>query len=384
MITNSRICGTGNIQSKLRLAKSLSRTLGCLLLASVFLQPLAQAASYYIDNSSAACSDAGAHSQSQPWCDFNTFNATTFQPGDTIYLKAGDTWNQAVVLNGSGSKSGGFITLTSYGTGKKPKLAYGSSTPTDVVYGTNLSYWKIQGLEIEDTSTVPFDPSNESPTTSAILIYYNGTGPYSNITISNNLIHGVGTNHNNFLLYIFADYASRSTPVAQNISITDNTIYDAGVCLVCLNGSINGQNMTYLTGGYSNLTFSGNTAYDSGLQGVQLAATINGNVSDNLVHDTGLYVGSGESCGPVALWSLGGSHTTFENNEVYNSFDGSTGYDASGIDVDWDNSYVTVQSNYLHDNEGGGSRCFPAITPLCFTTASTTIQGRRTCRLKSP
>ncbi len=350
-MVSTNIRGFGKIQLKQTRWRC---TLAYSLLTVTLLSTPAHAASYYINNSSPTCSDSGPHTESQPWCDFNTFNATIFQPGDTIFLKAGDVWSQSIVLKGSGSKVGGYITLTSYGSGGKPKLSYGSNTPTNVVYGMNISYWKISGLEIEDASTVPFDPTNELPTTSAILIYYDGDGSYSNITISNNLIHGMGTNYNNFLLYIFASYVSRSSPVTQNISITGNTIYNAGKCLVCVNGEVDGKNMTYLTGGYSNLIFSGNTAYDSGLQGVEVTAAINGQISDNLVHDTGLYTGTGESWGPVALWSLGSSHTTLETNEVYNSFDGSTGYDASGIDVDWDNSYVTARSNYLHDNQGAG------------------------------
>jgi parallel beta-helix repeat protein len=323
-------------------------------LVAMLLSGLAHSTAYYIDNSSASCNDGGAHSKSQPWCDFTTFNTTTFQPGDAIYLKAGDSWNQAVTLNGSGSASGA-IKLTSYGTGPKPKISYGNGSPgTDVILGTNISYWAISGLEIEDTSTVPFDPTNQTPTSSAILIYYDGTGPYSNLTISGNQIHGTGTDQNNFLLYILASYSTRSTTVATRITINDNTIYDGGVCLVCVNGVVNGKNMTYLNGGYLNLSFTGNTVYNSALQGVQITAVTNGTIQDNLVHDTGQYVGSGETWGPVALWTLGCSHTTLQDNEVYNSSDGSTANDAAGIDVDWDNSYVTVQSNYLHDNQGPG------------------------------
>lgn len=346
--------GTDAVDAAYTIQTKYRRWLTSWLLLAACLQPLAQASKYYIDNSSSECSDTGAHTEAQPWCDFNTFNGTTFQPGDTIYLKSGDVWNQSITLNGSGSKAGGYITLTKYGAGKHPKLSYGAATPTVVIYGANISYWKITELEIEDSSSVPFDPTNTLPTTSAILIYYNGTGSYSNITIANNLIHGDGTNYNNILLNIAADYATRSSPVAENISITGNAIYDAGKCLVYMSGQTNGAHMTYKTGGYSKVTFSGNTAYNSGLQGVVLNAMIDGTVADNLVHDTGLYTGSGETWGPVALWGAGGSHSTFENNEVYRSFDGATGYDASGIDVDWDNSYITVQSNYLHDNQGAG------------------------------
>jgi hypothetical protein len=355
-MVNVEICAPSGVQPELRyLQLRRSILLSCLILTAIVLQQTAHATTYYVDNSSAACSNGGPHTQVQPWCDFTTFNATTFQPGDTIYLKAGDTWNQTVYLNGSGSQTGGVITLTSYGTGNRPKLSYSPIPWKGVIFGWDISYWTISGLEIEDTSTTPFDPSNQGATTSAILIFYDGGEKYSNITISDNLLHGNGIGHNNVVLEFSANAPVQTSPVVQDIAVTNNTIYDGGICLACFFASVNGAGSTYLTGaGYSNVSFTGNTAYHSALQGVVFSSTINGLAADNVVHDTGLYVGQGETWGPVALWCGGSSHLTFEDNEVYRSFDGSTGYDASGIDVDWDNSYVTVKSNYLHDNKGAG------------------------------
>jgi hypothetical protein len=102
------------------------------------LHPAARAANYCIDNSTAACSNSGPHTLVQPWCDLTPFNGTTFQPGDSIFLKAGDTWNQGIYLNGSGSQTCGPITLTSYGTGNRPKLAYSPAELDDAAQPTGI------------------------------------------------------------------------------------------------------------------------------------------------------------------------------------------------------------------------------------------------------
>lgn len=94
---------------------------------------VAHATDYYIDNSNLLCTNSGSGTIDSPWCDFTTFNLTTFQPGDYIFLRSGDTWNQPVILNGSRNATSGAITLTSYGSGPQPKIAYGTSTPGTVV-----------------------------------------------------------------------------------------------------------------------------------------------------------------------------------------------------------------------------------------------------------
>jgi hypothetical protein len=331
-------------------------------LSVVLISVKAHATQYYIDNSNvgSTCNDSGAGtSETAPWCDFTTFNSKTFNPGDTISLKSGDVWNQAVFLNGSGNSTSGAITLNSYGSGAQPKIEYGGSTAgTTVMSGTNISYWTINNLEIEDTSTVTFDPTLVTAPSIGVFLYYTGSSTYSHITLSNNTIHGTSTGHNNVLAYIDAYYPSgRSTDVLDYFTLANNTLYDAGIALFHQYGCPNSgctEHMTYWTGGgFGYEQIYGNTAYDSDLQGIVLEAPLNSSIYDNLVHDTGLYTGSGAAWSPVALWSLGGYNTAFYNNEVYHS--GDAGYaDAGGIDVDWDNSYVTVQNNYLHDNTGPG------------------------------
>ena len=77
-------------------------------------------------------------------------------------------------------------------------------------------------------------------------------------------------------------------------------------------------------------------------------------INRNLVYNTGMYnvnqVMEGE-CGIMALCDI---NCDIMFNEVYNCFDQKTGFDAMGIDIDWNTDNIRVQYNYCHDNQGGG------------------------------
>ncbi|MGV8171743.1 MAG: LamG-like jellyroll fold domain-containing protein [Candidatus Woesearchaeota archaeon] len=59
-------------------------------------------------------------SESAPWQTLTKVNSMTFQPGDGILFKRGDTWRGQLVPD-SGSSSG-YVTYGAYGSGVKPKI----------------------------------------------------------------------------------------------------------------------------------------------------------------------------------------------------------------------------------------------------------------------
>jgi hypothetical protein len=85
----------------------------------VFASPFfAHAATYYVDSVAGNNANAGTSSAS-PWQTIAKVNSSTFNPGDSILFKAGDTWREQVVVPSSGA-SGNPITFGSYGTGALP------------------------------------------------------------------------------------------------------------------------------------------------------------------------------------------------------------------------------------------------------------------------
>ena len=82
----------------------------------------------------------GNGSESMPWQTIAKINATTFYPGDNIYLKAGDTWTigndeSGIHFTWNGSP-GNPITLASYGNGAKPVIT-ASAQVGDAIRGIN-------------------------------------------------------------------------------------------------------------------------------------------------------------------------------------------------------------------------------------------------------
>lgn len=132
---------------------------------------------YYVSNSG---DDSNPGTESQPWKTIERVNTETFIPGDSIFFKAGDVWEDvALIPKGSGSTEAA-ITIGKYGTGKRPYLkgngityddpyfdanvkdnykdasgttqtAYLNQNVGNVIRLHNQQYWTIQDLEISNT-----------------------------------------------------------------------------------------------------------------------------------------------------------------------------------------------------------------------------------------
>jgi parallel beta-helix repeat protein len=144
---------------------------------------------YFVDSAGGDDALAGTSAESA-WKSFAKVNATVFQPGDRILLKAGSTWtaegdavaseaydyttwsggvgtdvpgaDATALLAPKGSGTADHpIVLSSYGEGAAPELN-GRGVVNDVVQLTNQEHWDISNLEISNM-TDGFDPSNFAP-----------------------------------------------------------------------------------------------------------------------------------------------------------------------------------------------------------------------------
>lgn len=111
----------------------------------------ASGTTYYVSSSTGSDSNNGT-SSSTPWQTIAKLNSITFQAGDIICLKAGDTWNDCFVAHGSGTEVTP-ITLTSYGTGRRPRIARNNHAEGEwCINLTNIEGWKITNLELSDAA----------------------------------------------------------------------------------------------------------------------------------------------------------------------------------------------------------------------------------------
>ena len=77
------------------------------------------ATTYYVSSSSG--SDANPGTQRQPFQTVAKVNGLSLNPGDAVYFKRGDTWNEQLIPPASGT-AGSPITFDAYGTGVAPVL----------------------------------------------------------------------------------------------------------------------------------------------------------------------------------------------------------------------------------------------------------------------
>ncbi len=99
-----------------------------MLIALLALCTRSWAASYYVSSSGGSDANNGA-SVSTPWQTLGTHvNGGTFSPGDVIYLKRGDVWNEQLIPPSSGT-SGSPISFDAYGTGAAPVITAAAPIP---------------------------------------------------------------------------------------------------------------------------------------------------------------------------------------------------------------------------------------------------------------
>ncbi len=88
----------------------------------------ASATNYYVSSSGGSDANNGT-SASTPWQTLGVHvNGGTFSPGDVIYLKRGDRWNEQLIPSSSGI-SGSPISFDAYGTGAAPVITAAAPIP---------------------------------------------------------------------------------------------------------------------------------------------------------------------------------------------------------------------------------------------------------------
>lgn len=307
--------------------------------------------SFYVDDTLGNDANDG-HSSNYPLKTLYKLSQNTFDPGDTIYLKKGEDWNESIQLKGSGSNEYP-ITITSYGTGNKPKLIGPYSYNDAVLYFENVSGWSINGLEIELSTTATLTASTSSDC--GILFTFNAPTTFSNILIDNNFIHGNNIDRDTQGIIFSAGYdSSKNDEVVSGITISNNTISYIGWQAIATT--------TYLTSGSENISSSQifndikiltNTVSYTANQGIVLGNANHSKIMWNTMNYGGQYTGT-NAWGPGAIWPLCCSYVDIMFNEAAYMSDSNSGCDGMGFDIDWSNEFINLQYNYAHDNIGSG------------------------------
>jgi parallel beta-helix repeat protein len=279
---------------------------------------------YYVSLSSGNDSNTGT-SQTAPWRTAGKVNATTFQPGDQILFKSGDTWFSDPLIVPSSGTANAPLLFGAYGTGSKPKFdGQGGTFANGLINITAKNYGTIDGFEATNGAC---DLVNVNPGTSSTS---------AGVIVRNCDVHHdtePGYSLLNVLNYIPGGTVSRTQGSLTNVLVENNTVHDSQWNGIRLNSGVNFS------------TIQGNTIYDI------------------LAHG-GIDVKDGANSGSY------NDHINILNNEVYNAETGIFFTDASNGLVD---------GNKVH-NTGNVSTFKAGITFQRWNTAVFTSLNNNTFR----
>jgi hypothetical protein len=308
---------------------------------AVIEKPAQVRSNYYIDAQNGDDNNSGT-SASSPWKSVYNINRQTYLPGDTIFLKAGASWEGRLSLKGSGT-AGKPIVLTSYGQGSKPHLM-GNGKVNQVLLFEEVDNWEVSNIEISNNTT-------EIGSRTGILIQSLGSGTRSHFHIKNVYIHDVMGD------YSFETRGKNTGGIG--IIGGPTTKFDDILIEGCEIGPVNrvgiftnltdAKNATRGNRPITNLVIRNNKIHHCAGDGVIVRYANKPIISHNVAYENHNAPESLVKHG-VALWCRSTDEALFEYNEVYNT---RGSMDGQAFDADLDAYRTIVQYNYSHDNEGG-------------------------------
>src|SRR5687768_9830099 len=121
----------------------------------LFFAAPASATDYFV---STAGADGNPGTQSAPWRSLARVNTLDLAPGDRVLLRAGDTFDGALVLDAfDAGTAAAPVTVTSYGNGRATiRTARGAGVTAHNVAGIRLSNMNVTAASKETTSGIVF------------------------------------------------------------------------------------------------------------------------------------------------------------------------------------------------------------------------------------
>jgi hypothetical protein len=292
---------------------------------------------FYVDALTGDDSNDGL-SASTAWKSLAPVNATTFDAGDRILLRAGTRYTGHFQLQGSGTADAPII-VTSYGTGVLPGID-GNGLPETLLL-QNGEYWEISNLEITNTGAAA------APGRNGILVKVQDFGVAHHIVLQNLYVHDV--NGSNVKLSgsgqgIFLVNGGSTIPS----SFDDLQVKNCHLLRCDRNGICMGSDYYWRKNWNPNhhVVIDGNLLEDIGGDGI-VVISCDGALVQNNVLNGGRRRAQDYAAG---IWPWSCDNTVLQFNEVT----GMVGTnDGEAYDCDYNCTGTIFQYNYSHDNVGG-------------------------------
>jgi hypothetical protein len=302
----------------------------------------ADGTSYYVDCSAGTNGDG---SQSSPWNNLASVNATTFAAGDSILFRRGTSCSGSLQPGGSGS-AGSPITIGAYDSGARPIVDAGSgNTAALMLY--NQEYWDITEIEVTGGNTY------------GILVDGDGSGPLTHIHVTDVVVHDVWgyanmTNKTTGLVVLGFDWTQQINDILVDGVTAYNTDLWSGIVTTGKNWGrvLETRNQAPI--------IRNSTVWNTYGDGIIVFSANDAVMEYNVAYDTGneptQTIGT-----PNSIWTWDCDDCVVQYVESYLA--SSPGADGGAFDIDYYCAGNVVQYSYAHDND---AYCFAV-----FSTAGT-------------
>lgn len=320
-----------------------------LLLLSFIPFSFMNAAHYFID-SKIGSDQADGTSPTSPWSSTSKINNYPFQPGDTISLRSGQTFDGHILPIASGSKEGR-ITLNRYGEGVKPHIR-GLGKNKSALSLKDVSFWTIESLEITNTGK-----SRKARRTGVHLV--SNKKVVQSIILRDLFIHDINGvfskddgGGSGIKWETISDRRENSNPRFEDLLIEDCHL------IKCDRDGIKGGTNTPwdLSNLSTGVVIRGNLIEDVGGDGIVPIGTEGALVEYNRIYggrtriDFSTLESTRSAGASVGIWPWSANNTIFRFNEVW-GYRGT--YDGQGFDSDYNCDGSIFEYNFSADNSGG-------------------------------
>lgn len=288
---------------------------------------------YYVDSTSGNDSNNGM-SPALAWASFTPVNAHTYNAGDQILFKSGETFAGTLFIqntNYSGTPPTALqpLVVSTYGGSSSVTFSAGSARCIKMY---QIGAYAVSNINCTGTGNPP-QIQADSGTIASLLP-----------AISFNNVSVTGASAGGDAMEVGGDVAGSgfNGVTISNSSFTSNT------------GSHTRGIEFYETGQttpiHQNVTISNVTVSNNDWDGILMGGVSTGSITNSVVSGNGANC---LVCSGIDVYQSSGITVSF--NEVYNT-QGST--DGEGIDLDGGTQNSIVEYNYTHGNAGGGFTAF--------------------------
>lgn len=324
--------------------------------------------SYYF-STSGSDSNTGTN-EFAPWASLSKLASMNLTAGDRIYLKAGDTWNEQLIINSVNATKENPVVITSYGEGNKPVIDLQLVEDAD----TNTSELAVPAVTLNNSQGVEIRNLKVTGTGVGIDLHYENSYNNEYVKIANCDFENItGFHQRDGRVRGVADRyyvasAITTTYFNFNMSIKDPALIGLYIedCKTTNCGSlyVNGDSTVY------NLNESGARSV-SGLFITNTQMVANDYYGAFINSATGGYMDGCliSACGDAEEFTPGTAGIllatkdfVIQNTTIEGQKRGGVDYDGVGIDFEQGNENVIVRNCYIKDNAGVGVMIYDSNT----------------------